>query len=98
MPPRLDEPVRVGCVAEWERRADERVDRVGRPQREQLFGTLAHELRVEAQQPSEVEAEHGRIATDEPLHARVLPETAREADRDDRPEWIQERKRAREDL
>src|SRR5438552_16252991 len=95
---RLDQRVRRVGVGEWEARADDRVDLLLRPQREQLERALAHERRLQLHQPAEEDADHRHVAADEPLHARIGPQPAGEADGDDRPERVQERERTGEDL
>ncbi len=64
--------------------------------REQVGGTVAHELRVVLHQPAEKEALHADVAPDEPLHARIRPEAGRKPDRNDVAERLQDREGLRE--
>ena len=72
--------------------SDDGPDRAAPPERDQLTGLLLDELRLEAHQPTEVEALDADVAADEPGRVDRLPGAAREADSDrdaERPQRLQ---------
>src|SRR5438552_471524 len=81
---------------EWEARADDRVDLPLLPEGQQLGCALQHEAGLVLHQPTEIDALDTDVPPDEPGNARVLPESAGEADRDDLPERPDRLQRARE--
>src|SRR5262245_56052668 len=97
-PPRLDELVGAVDVLERQLRADDRLEGAGLPLREQLADGGADEPRIEAHQPTEVEAVQADVAPDEPGRVDRRPRSAGRSDRDHGPERAQPRKRAGEEV
>ena len=96
--PRRDQVERLVRLLERELGADDRVERAAPPEREQLVHLLLDELRLEAHQPTEVEALDADVPADEPRRVDLLPGAAGEADPDRDAERAQRLDARREDL
>src|SRR5919106_4018263 len=94
----LDQPVPLPRLLERKLVTDDRPHDGTFPELQDVARGLLDELRVQAEQPAQVEALHADVPADQPRGAHVLPEPARVSDRDRRAEWPQERERAREPL
>src|SRR3954471_6998975 len=96
--PRLDELVRELDVLEWYLGADERLQCSGLPVREQLSDCRPDELRIEAEQPAEVEPDHADVAAHDPSRLAGVPGSRRRADGDCHAERPQQRERGGKDV
>src|SRR5215813_7630582 len=91
--PRLDQAVRLGRLLERELCTDDRPDYAALPQLENVAGGALDQVGPPAHQAVEEEAVDADVATHEPPRVDGLPESARVADRDRRPELLHEAER-----